>query len=592
MRFGINKKVMSFFLTNVVIFAVIVGGSLYVIKTLYNTIYEMEALSRKADITGSLRFRAGMLPATINHYLISGDIGARDDFDTIVNGITELLANIRDYKGNEKWDRIASLVESDAIRYGEKGLDILYIENPVGSKRGAELIKELDSIGRDLIREAEEFHRIADEEAKLMEAKASRLTWVISVSAVAISGFLFISIWPLYHYLRKFLITPIRQIHEGAAIIAGRDLSHRLDIHTGDELEDLAVEFNKMASSLEEAKKELDKKILELYTLYNVSKVLSTSFEHEELLTMIVENVSRGLKIDRVMIMLVDERADSLYISSHTGSLGFEAEKRRFKIGEGFYGAVAKTGKAGIVNALSGNGTPVPEDLFGDDACSVISVPFSVKNRTLGLLNAFKKQPDVFNEADLDLLVTVSEHIALALENARLYKETQQLAITDGLTGLYNHRSFRQRLKDEVGRAERYRHSLSIIMIDIDYFKKYNDLNGHPAGDFLLRELGALFKGKLRTTDFLARYGGEEFVVLLPETGKDSAVAMAERIRSSVADYPFPFRESQPGGLLTISLGVATFDTDAAGDDELIKKADQALYKAKDSGKNTVVAYS
>ena len=126
--------------------------------------------------------------------------------------------------------------------------------------------------------------------------------------------------------------------------------------------------------------------------------------------------------------------------------------------------------------------------------------------------------------------------------------------------------------------------------MDIDYFKHYNDTHGHQAGDEILRMLAELITKTIRTSDIAARYGGEEFVIISSETSKERVVQMAERVKKAIEDYPFPKKETQPGGTLTVSFGVATFKVDATIADELIKKADSALYKAKESGRNRVVA--
>ncbi|MBI5598596.1 MAG: GGDEF domain-containing protein [Deltaproteobacteria bacterium] len=170
--------------------------------------------------------------------------------------------------------------------------------------------------------------------------------------------------------------------------------------------------------------------------------------------------------------------------------------------------------------------------------------------------------------------------------------ELKKLSITDGLTGIYNHRYFYERLEDEVKRAGRYGRRVSVIMADIDHFKRYNDTNGHQAGDEVLRGVASCIKGRIRGQDIAARYGGEEFAVVMPETGREDAAGLAERIRRAVREEPFFNRENQPGGSLTVSLGVAGFPDDAADAKGLIGKADHALYTAKETGRDRVRAAS
>jgi len=168
----------------------------------------------------------------------------------------------------------------------------------------------------------------------------------------------------------------------------------------------------------------------------------------------------------------------------------------------------------------------------------------------------------------------------------------REMAVRDGLTGLHDHRYFQDTLTTEVARAKRHGRVFSLLFLDVDYFKRYNDANGHLAGDSVLKELARIFQEELRATSTIARYGGEEFVILLPETGKDGAMKVAENIRKRVADYPFPGEERQPSGNLTISIGVATFPEDGTERDALIQSADRALYRAKQDGRDLVFACS
>jgi diguanylate cyclase (GGDEF)-like protein len=179
----------------------------------------------------------------------------------------------------------------------------------------------------------------------------------------------------------------------------------------------------------------------------------------------------------------------------------------------------------------------------------------------------------------------------LRQKNAELERNNiilKDLAIRDGLTGLYNHRYFQETLAVELVRSNRYRKSVSLVFMDVDAFKKYNDTYGHPEGDKILITLANIFSDSLRKSDTVARYGGEEFVLILPETEREGALHLAENIRRNVFDHPFPGRETQPFGRITISLGVATFPEDGTDGSSLIERADKALYAAKAGGRNKV----
>jgi diguanylate cyclase (GGDEF)-like protein len=197
-------------------------------------------------------------------------------------------------------------------------------------------------------------------------------------------------------------------------------------------------------------------------------------------------------------------------------------------------------------------------------------------------------EPYQFTEEDTDLFTTLANQVAIASERAQLFQRVEQLAITDPLTGLYNYRYFRQRLNESLRQSERYERSASLLMMDLDHFKQHNDTFGHPSGDGVLRKLAEVVKDSLREVDFFARYGGEEFSVILHDTDKQGATAVAEKIRVSVEKATFFGDHHHPVVHRTISLGVASYPVDAPTDEQLITEADTALYRAKEMGRNRV----
>jgi two-component system, cell cycle response regulator len=174
--------------------------------------------------------------------------------------------------------------------------------------------------------------------------------------------------------------------------------------------------------------------------------------------------------------------------------------------------------------------------------------------------------------------------------------ELEELALRDGLTGLFNHRYFQESLEAELGRARRQEEALGLLFIDVDHFKQYNDRNGHPAGDHLLKKLAAVLVGgkdsglprMARISDVIARYGGEEFVMILPATDRAGCLARAERLLHSIAEYPFEHREHQPFGCVSVSIGVACYPLHANDKPALIAAADEMVYRAKKEGRNRV----
>ncbi len=191
---------------------------------------------------------------------------------------------------------------------------------------------------------------------------------------------------------------------------------------------------------------------------------------------------------------------------------------------------------------------------------------------------------------DVCILSAIASQLVIAVENSRLYKLTRQLSMTDGLTGLYNFRYLQERLAEETERARRYRHEVSLLMIDTDQFKEFNDRFGHPAGDAALAELGRVLHGAVREVDVVCRYGGEEFAIVLPETGARGAYVAAENLRDAVREHRFCNGEGVAECQLTVSIGFATYPQHAADCEELLREADDALYRAKHEGRDRVRA--
>lgn len=223
---------------------------------------------------------------------------------------------------------------------------------------------------------------------------------------------------------------------------------------------------------------------------------------------------------------------------------------------------------------------------------SLLCVPLKLKNKTIGVLNLSDKESGgSFNEADLNILASFANIASLMIERSWVLERSfmlEKLSVTDHLTGLYNHRYLRSRLEEELNRSSRGSLSLSIIFLDIDHFKIYNDLCGHLAGDAALRKTADILKAFVRDMDIVVRYGGEEFCIVLPDTSKDDAVVVAERIRHEFEREKFANEENLPMGTLTASIGVATYPEDGHTFTTLIHSADLALYRAKANGRNRV----
>ncbi|MBU2495111.1 MAG: sensor domain-containing diguanylate cyclase [Candidatus Omnitrophota bacterium] len=217
-----------------------------------------------------------------------------------------------------------------------------------------------------------------------------------------------------------------------------------------------------------------------------------------------------------------------------------------------------------------------------------IATPITVAQKTLGVFLIETDGEKIHTESEIKMFSFFANEVGIALENIRLYNEVELLSVTDGLTGLYNHRHFQKILGDDLNRSSRYKHSLSLLMLDIDFFKDYNDTFGHPTGDAVLAAVARIIQINIRNTDFAARYGGEEFCMILTETEKSGALLKAEEIRRRIEENQFLNEKKQPTKNLTVSIGVAGFPEDAISKEALIKKADEALYRSKKEGRNRV----
>ncbi len=259
-----------------------------------------------------------------------------------------------------------------------------------------------------------------------------------------------------------------------------------------------------------------------------------------------------------------------------------------------------KLRKKGLTNFILNSNKPVtinnikrhPEFnnpyLLAEGVRAIAASPLLSEGKIIGILYVDDFVPRRFTEREISLFSLISTYAAIAIERARLVDDAIRLSITDGLTQLYNYRYFMNRFTEELKRAIRYHYPLGIMMIDIDHFKNYNDMHGHLAGNGILKSIAKILRAESREVDIVARYGGEEFVILLPAIGDNTCVMIAERLRKKIEKKHFPLEETQPLGKITVSIGCAIFPNDGNTVDELVKKADEVLYRAKREGRNKV----
>lgn len=333
----------------------------------------------------------------------------------------------------------------------------------------------------------------------------------------------------------------------------------------------------------------LDRKLQEMTFLQVMTKSIVSTFDEEKILKTVLRGINNEIGYQRAAVFI----ADGTGVLSEKDSTGFSRDiKPSLELGDDVFFRLRHVKEPAILTGpdvidLTGPDAPAPDEPL--QQC-LVPVVFREELRGVVLLERQPEDPP-FSEERTALLATLAGQMGLALENARLYRATLHLSITDGLTGLFNARYFYERLEIEISRARRYGHPLSLFMLDIDYFKRFNDTYGHLGGDDALRRLALLIRGESRDTDTVARYGGEEFSIILPETGTEQAMTLAERIRNAVEGAkvsPGPGEDRIP---LTVSIGIATLPEGMAVAEDLVRLADKALYRAKESGRNMVCVY-
>ena len=335
---------------------------------------------------------------------------------------------------------------------------------------------------------------------------------------------------------------------------------------------------------------ELDARLRERALLFDILRAATTATSLDEVLSTVVTRLGPALRLRELALLLHGGDGRFVIRAVH----GFADPKsvlgRGIGEGEGISGVVARTKEPVLIRDVAIE--PGYLAFWGVVARegSFAAVPIRHGDRDLGILAMTRPPDDPLDEYELRLLTAVADTTSLAIRHAQLFDELRELSTHDELTGLANRRLLSARLANELDRAQRFGQPLSVLVVDIDHFKQLNDRLGHPTGDAALREVARTLENEVRRVDTVARVGGEEFVVLLPQNEIRSATLVAEKLRRSIELRDLPGGEGQPGGRLTISVGVATL---APGDDadSLLGRADEALYLAKERGRNRVAVY-
>ncbi|MBN1596136.1 diguanylate cyclase [candidate division FCPU426 bacterium] len=364
----------------------------------------------------------------------------------------------------------------------------------------------------------------------------------------------------------------------------------------------LYLEATSVARELDAKNRELEtqseltlRRTAQMVVLNEISQKVNSSLDLKEVLVLLARQAAESIGLDRCLVWLFDDMKVHLEAAAACGVPNQLLNALRFPLAEIRDTVFFKTlSELAPVQVKGGYDAEMLTEKFKGQIVvnAMLVVPLLFKEEAIGFLAVDDtREAHEFLDDEVTLISAIANHTVMAIENARLYQKVKEQAITDSLTGLYNHRFFQLRFSDEFSHCKRYGNDLSLIILDIDHFKQYNDTYGHIAGDLALKEIANLTRASVRENDIVARYGGEEFTIILPMTNLEGAKVVAERIRKSVKECRFLGDLNVPQVSITISLGVSSFNREVESREVLFRQADAALYYAKEHGRDQITSY-
>ncbi|GBE35738.1 response regulator PleD [bacterium BMS3Bbin06] len=568
----------------VLLFFLVLASSFFINGYVYKKTEQLTNATREINFLVSLKTSLTQLEHYLWAYLADPVKEKRKQVKESMDRFYSLVGRTTDFKLNEDELRMIRYLRRNIERFSSLVNRILY-----SSEKGKAgvlfqgLRSELfEQVGKQIDEHwSEDVVKVDRASAAYYRAKKRMISFFVAAFVALV-----LAVISIRTTISRGIIKPISKISHSSRLMAKGALNNDIRISSNDELGELAGNFNSMAASLREKIGGLESSyqrgqrvVRELAILNEFIGYVSSETEFETVLHRFVGITSDLMKADLCSILVFPEDGSSLFICNEDIITEESIERLLLKRNEG-PGSVLEKQKAIIYNAQEDGALSV------DGIRNALVLPLISTIGLSAVLTVMNKNGG-FDYDDEDSLFGFAFQ---AFQTIAFQNELARLAVTDGLTGLYNHRIFQERLAAEIRRAGRYKRKLFLVMLDIDYFKRFNDTYGHQAGDEVLRRIASTIKDNIRAVDFAARYGGEEFVIILPETDCDRAYKVAERIRQALENSPFQITDSSRVNI-TISMGISCFPHDTTDKEDLIKKADTALYFAKQNGRNRAVLY-
>ncbi|HWQ36084.1 MAG TPA: diguanylate cyclase [Blastocatellia bacterium] len=496
--------------------------------------------------------------------------------------------------------RLSELFEGDSAQMAR--LDQLRRRTEIN--RWRTLLSAGDAGSSDRRRAVEEI-RAALEEIELAHARAvararSEIeglsnTLIINVAILCLLV-IAITIVASQRLVRR-LVDPVNQMMLAAERLMLGDLAPRVEERTGDEIGQLARTFNRMAERIAEREKAILARNQELDELHDFNALLQTSASEEEIHRALLQKV-RTLELSQAIILNRQNEDNTLAVAGSLSPLTTACDDHGFDPGAEADQALQDWQRLPLCRVVRAGREIVVPDVRNDLLCtdcrfrqkrgSSFCMPITAGGRTIGALHLASPKTEYWTTERQRLVKALVDQAAPTINNLRLMKTLEDRTLMDEHTRVYNRRYLDDYLKQQIGLARRQEFPVSVMMLDIDHFKKLNDRYGHEAGDIVLRQFATTIKNSLREGEIIARYGGEEFTVVMNGTAK-AAQTLAERLRRAVAALSFPqFAQQGEDVRVTMSIGIAEFPTNGQTVEDVLKSADFALYRAKDSGRNCV----